>query len=232
MATPTVSNALLARLSGPGRQRLLARAVPVELRLGAILGEASQATRHVYFPGPGFFSVMTAGRDVPILEVGLVGREGMVGAHLALGVAVTPLRILVQGPGFALRVAAGEFQRALAEDQALHALTDRYLYVQLAQLATAAACAGRHTVGMRLARWLLMSHDRTGGDHFPLTQQFASYMLGVRRVGVTLAAADLQRRDLIHYRRGEVTILDRTGLRAAACRCYAHDRQVYRQVMG
>jgi hypothetical protein len=232
MATSVVTNTLLARLSGAGRQQLLARAVPVELVLGAILSEASQPTRYAYFPGPGFLSVMTAGRDLPILEVGLVGREGIVGAHLALGVTVTPLRILVQGRGFAMRVAAADFQRALARDPILHALVDRYLYVQLAQAATAAACAGRHTLRMRLARWLLMSQDRSGSDHFPLTQQFASYMLGVRRVGVTLAAADLQRRNLIHYRRGEVTILDRTGLRAAACRCYAHDRQVYRQVMG
>lgn len=232
MTTRTAANALLGRLSGEGRQRLLAGAESVELRLGTILTEASQVTRHVYFPGTGFVSVMTAGRDVPVLEVGLVGREGLVGTHLALGVAVAPLRILVQGPGFALRVTAPAFQRGLAADLALRSLVHRYLYVQLAQLATAAACAGRHTVGMRLARWLLMSQDRSGSDHFPLTQQFASYMLGVRRVGVTLAAADLQRRNLIHYRRGAVTILDRTGLRAAACRCYARDRHVYRQVMG
>jgi hypothetical protein len=109
---------------------------------------------------------------------------------------------------------------------------DRYLYVRMAQLAVSAACLRFHLIGARLARWLLMSHDRAGVDQFRVTHEFLAYMLGVRRVGITMAAGDLQRRGLISYHRGDLTVLDRAGLEAATCSCYATDQQVYAQVLG
>jgi len=161
----------------------------------------------------------------------MVGREGMLGAELALGVRAKPLLALVQGAGTAQRIAAGPFRRALASSAPLLAELHRYLYVRMAQLTTSAACTRFHEVGPRLARWLLMSHDRADGDRFHLTHQFMAYMLGVRRVGITRAAGELQRRGFIRYHRGELTVLDRGGLEAAACRCYAADRIDHERVL-
>lgn len=231
MTATFAPNALLTKLSVASRQRLLSDATAVDLRLGAVLVESGARTRSVLFPLSGFLSLVTAGRGLPTLEVGLIGREGVLGAHLSLGVDTAPLRVLVQDAGTAMRVTAAHFRTALVGDPELGTLVARYLYVQLRQLATAAACAGKHPVVERLARWLLMSHDRAAADEFVLTQQFAGYMLGVRRVSVTVAAAELQRRGLLRYSRGRVTVIDRAGLRAAACGCYASDLAVYRRVM-
>jgi CRP-like cAMP-binding protein len=162
----------------------------------------------------------------------MVGREGMLGAHLALGVDAIPLHALVQGGGTARRIATTAFRRELAVGTALQRALNRYLYVQMAQLATSAGCTRFHSVGPRLARWLLMSQDRAHSDSFHLTHEFLAFMLGVRRVGITGAACDLQRRGLIGYHRGEITVLDRAGLEAAACGCYAADRRAYDRMLG
>ena len=157
----------------------------------------------------------------------MVGREGMVGAQLALGVAVTPLRALVQGEGTARRVSAAAFRREVARSTTLQAGLNRYLYVLMTQLAASAACLRFHLISPRLARWLLMSHDHAQADKFRVTHEFLAYMLGVRRVGVTQAAGALQDSGLIRYHRGELTVLNRKGLEAAACSCYAADRKAY-----
>ena len=162
----------------------------------------------------------------------MVGREGMLGAQLALGVATAPLRALVQGAGTAWRIGAGAFRRELARSPALQRSLDRYLYVLMAQLAASAACLRFHLIGPRLARWLLMSQDRAQADSFRVTHEFLAYMLGVRRVGITAAAGGLQRSGLIDYHRGELTVLDRAGLEAAACDCYAADCKAYAATMG
>ncbi len=220
-------NHLIELLPRADRVRLLALCEPIHLVLSEVLCEPGKPTRHVYFPTEGFISLVTLVLSHPGLEVGMVGREGMVGAQLALGVATSPLRALVQGSGAALRVGTKAFRAELARSTALQRSMNRYLYVLMAQLATSAACLRFHMIGPRLARWLLMTHDRAHAETFHVTQEFLAYMLGVRRVGITAAAGALQRSGLIEYTRGEITVLDRSGLEAAACSCYASDRQNY-----
>jgi CRP-like cAMP-binding protein len=212
--------------------RLLALGEPVQLELGTVLCEPGEPTRHVYFPSDCFISLVSAIEGEPGLEVGMVGCEGMLGAQLGLGVSAIPLHALVQGAGIAQRIDAAPFRRELVCSPALQRMLNRYLYVLMAQLATSAACTRFHRVGPRLARWLLMTQDRARSDSFHLTHEFLAHMLGVRRVGITHAASELQRRELIRYHRGEITVLDRAGLEASACGCYAADQHAYVQMLG
>lgn len=228
----TNQNRLIELLPRKDRLQLLAVCEPVQLILGSVLCEPGSATRHVYFPVDSFISLLTQVDGKPALEVGMVGREGMLGAELALGVATTPLHALVQGEGAAWRIGGVAFRRELAGSVALQRGMQRYLYVLMSQLASSAACLRFHLIGPRLARWLLMSQDRAHSDRFRVTHEFLAYMLGVRRVGITAAAGHLQRSGLIEYRRGHLTVLDRTGLEAAACSCYATDRKVYARLLG
>jgi CRP-like cAMP-binding protein len=161
----------------------------------------------------------------------MVGREGMVGAELALGVLRSPLHAVVQGPGKSWRVPSAAFRGELARSPALRVLLNRYIYVLMVQLGTSAACLRFHLIGPRLARWLLLMQDRSHSDHFHVTHEFLAYMLGVRRVGITSAAGRLQRDGLIEYRRGELIVLSRRGLEAAACGCYTADERTYSRVM-
>jgi CRP-like cAMP-binding protein len=223
----SVENHLIERLPCAERARLLALCERVDLVLADVIFEPGQSTRHVWFPIDGFVSLITLIDGSPGLEVGMVGREGMLGAHLALGVTTAPLRALVQGPGTAWRIGAVAFRAELARSKPLRRGLNRYLYVLMAQLAAATACLRFHQIGPRLARWLLMSQDRAHADRFHVTHEFLAYMLGVRRVGVTAAAGALQRSGLIEYHRGELEVLDRAGLEAAACGCYAADRRSY-----
>ena len=224
-------NDLIARLSGAERRRLLAGATSVELVLKDVLCEVGDVTRYVYFPTDGYISLVTRIDGDPGLEVGMVGREGLLGAQLVLGVSAAPLHALVQGPGAAWRIGAAPFRHALERSKTLDGILRRYVAVLMGQLATSAACTRFHKVGPRLARWLLMSQDRAHSPTFHLTQEFLAYMLGVRRVGVTAAAGDLQHADLIRYHRGLITVLNRRGLEGAACACYAADRRMYAQLL-
>jgi CRP-like cAMP-binding protein len=138
---------------------------------------------------------------------------------------------VVQGAGTALRIAAKSFLSELEQSEALQRGIDRYLYVLMTQLARSAGCLRFHQIGPRLARWLLMTQDRAHTRHFHVTHEFLAYMLGVRRVGITDAAGNLQRSGLIEYHRGELTVLDRPGLEAAACGCYAADQKAYAVLM-
>ena len=218
---PPAVNRLLGSLPRQARQRMLERCEPVDLVFGTILSEPGEHIRHVYFPTSSFISLIAALEDQASLEVGLIGNEGMHGVSLALGVDTSPMRALVQGSGSALRMPAAVFRGELEHAPALRRNLDRYIYVLLAQLAQTAACTCFHVLEARLARWLLMTHDRAHADHFYLTHALLSDMLGVRRSGVTRAAGELQRRKLIHYSRGDVTVLDRKGLEKASCECYA-----------
>jgi CRP-like cAMP-binding protein len=227
----TVENRLIARLPRKDRLALLAACEPVELKLSEVLCEPGTLTRHVYFPTGAFISLVALADGHPRLEVGMVGNEGMLGAHLVLGVSNAPLHGVVQGPGSAWRMEPRAFMRQMRSSAALRRILDRYIYVLMAQLAGSASCLRYHLITPRLARWLLMSHDRAHDDHFHVTHEFLSYMLGVRRVGITMAAGSLQRAGLIGYQRGDITVLDRAGLEATACSCYATDRQVYADII-
>jgi CRP-like cAMP-binding protein len=227
-----VRNRLLAALPAAERRRLLANQAPIDLVLSETLLEPGERIRHVYFPIEGFVSLITPGDGDAQLEVGLVGNEGVVGLSLLLGVNVAPLHALVQGGGSAWRLDAALFQHRLKSSPQLRRLLNLYLYVELAQLAQTAACTRFHVVEARLARWLLMTRDRSHSSEFRITQEFLARMLGVRRVGVTRAAGALKRHKLIRYVRGFLEISDGAGLEAAACRCYAADKATYERVLG
>jgi CRP-like cAMP-binding protein len=166
------------------------------------------------------------------IEVGLIGKEGMLGIPLVLGVDVSQVHAVVQGAGRALRMEARGFQRELGRCEALRGAVNRYLFVHMSQLAQAAGCTRFHLVEARLARWLLMTQDRARADDFHVTQELLAELLGVRRVGITKAASSLQKRGLIHYNRGHITVLDRRGLKAASCGCYNADRESYQRILG
>ncbi|MFC5473821.1 Crp/Fnr family transcriptional regulator [Paraherbaspirillum soli] len=227
----TIENHLIELLPRKDRLHLLAVCEPVKLELAEVLCEPGTPTRYVYFPIDGFISLVARIDGSPGVEVGMVGREGMLGAQLVLGVVTAPLHALVQGPGSAWRIGTATFRSELACSAALQRGLNRYLYVLMAQMATSAVCLRSHLIGPRLARWLLMSQDRAHSDSFRMTHEFLSYMLGVRRVGITTAASALQRSGLIEYRRGDLRVLDRSGLEAAACDCYAVDRRAYAELL-
>jgi CRP-like cAMP-binding protein len=219
-AMEAIPNRLLAALPRAAYRHVLAEAAPVTLRFGDVLYEPGSIIRNVYFPSSCLVSLLTLVEGNRALEIGLVGREGMVGIPLALGVAVSAVRALVQGGGPALRMSKASFVRALRESPPLRRGVHGYVETLLAQIGQTAACNQFHAVEPRLARWLLMTRDRLGSGEFRMTQQFLSSMLGVRREGVSRAAAGFQQRHLIEYRRGQIKILDHRRLEAAACTCY------------
>ncbi len=231
-AQSTTGNQLLAGLSAPLRGRLIARLEPVDLRSEEILCKPGLRMRHVYFPTRSFISVILPLDGHPGLEVGLVGNEGMLGISIMLGIGAAPTLALVQGAGAALRMEASAFLNEIKRSPPLHSLLNRYLYVTLTQLAQNAACTRFHLVEARLARWLLMTRDRAHGNEFHITHAFLSYMLGVRRAGITGAALALQKRNLIRYSRGVLTVIDGSGLEAVACSCYATLKKDYTRVLG
>lgn len=221
--SPTMpeANRLLDALPGRTRKAVMQSCEKFELVAGEVLCERGDAYRHVYFPLNGFLSLVALTTGHPPLEMRLIGNEGMFGSTLVLGVKRVPLRVVVQGSGTALRMSAAQFSHALLDHAALSRIVQRYLYVILEQLTQSAACNRFHEVEERLARRLLLSHDRAHANHFHLTHQYLAEMLGVLRSAVTIAAGALQQRGLIHYSRGEITILDRKGLENSACECYA-----------
>ena len=226
------TNRLIDLLPRSARHSLLAACSPVELVLAEALCDPGEPTRYVYFPTSGYISLVAFIEGSPGLEVGMVGTEGLLGAQLVLGNGPSPLRAVVQGEGTALRIGARPFRAQLALGGALPAVLGRYVQVLMSQLCTSAACLRFHQIGPRLARWLLMSQDRTGTASFRVTHEFLAYMLGVRRAGITGAAFRMQRDRLISYQRGDVTVLDRAGLEAAACGCYAANRRHYAESLG
>jgi CRP-like cAMP-binding protein len=228
-AAPVV-NRLIDGLPHKLRNRILKRCEPVELKFGTILCEPDRRLRHVYFPLTGFISLVATVAGHPSLEMGLIGNEGMLGTTMILGVNSAHLQGIVQGSGTALRLSANQLQRELEQSLALRRTLKRYLFVMLAQLAQTAACTRFHEISARLARWLLLTHDRAHADHFHLTHQYLADMLGVQRSAVTIAAGSLQRRKLIRYSRGDIRILNRRGLEAESCECYQAVVDDYRRL--
>jgi CRP-like cAMP-binding protein len=215
-----IPNSLLAALPRTSYKKLLSGLVPVTLSFGDVLYEPGQPIRDVYFPGRCLVSLLTVVKGHRALEVGMVGREGMVGVPLALGISVSPVRALVQGAGPALKMKAARFLSELRGSPPLQGAVNGYVYAMMGQISQTAACNRFHMVEARLSRWLLMTRDRMRSGQFRMTHAFLGHMLGVRRVGVTEAASALQRKKLIEYGRGDITILSDRGLEAAACSCY------------
>lgn len=226
-----IANRLIASLPRKDRDRFIGRCDRVDLEVAQVLSQPGARIREVYFPAGSVISLMTPAGEKSSLEVGLLGSEGMLGSSLMLGVAVWPLQAMVQGSGPALRMGAAQFGRELEQSAPLKRQLRRYVYVLMDQLAQVALCTRFHVVEARLARWLLMTQDRAHSSEFHVTHELLASILGVRRVGVTRAAGSLQKSGLIGYARGNVAILDRDGLEAASCGCYAADKATYARVM-
>jgi len=230
-ARQQAGNELLDRLPARQRVHVLESCETIDVEFGQVLCEPGQTLAHVYFPLTSFISLMIGVERHPLLEMGLIGSEGMLGGTLILGVRKAPLKAVVQGPGLMLRMRVGAFIDALAEDEALRPLLGRYQFVQLKQLAQTVACTRFHEVNARLARWLLLTHDRAHADHFHLTHQYLADMLGVQRSAVTIAAGVLQQQDMIQYSRGEISVTNRKGLEALSCECYAIESADYQRLI-
>jgi CRP-like cAMP-binding protein len=212
------ANRILAALPAKAYARM--KLERVSLKLGEVLCEPGLAASHVYFPNDSLVSLIAIAEGGKGLEVGMVGHSGLFGVSLALGLRKSPARGLVQGEGTAMRMSARAFAAELVRNPALQTQAMRYAGLSMATAMQVAACNNAHVVEERCARWLLMTSDNLATNAFFLTQDFLAQMLGVRRTGVSEAAAGLQRRGLVSYRRGKMTILNRAGLVAASCGCY------------
>jgi CRP-like cAMP-binding protein len=227
-----ITNRLLDRLSPKDRARVIGACEMVELAFAQVLDRPGESIRHVYFPISAFVSLLASLGGKRNLEVALAGSEGIYGVPVAFGVGISPVHAMVQGGGTAWRISASAFERLLARVPALRQAVGRYAHVVMSQLIQTAGCNRFHVVEQRLARWLLMTADRAHTSTFRITHEFLAYMLGVRRVGITEAASALQRRKLIAYKRGVMTVLDRRGLERAACSCYRSDIATYERALG
>lgn len=226
-----IPNSLLAALPRKTYEQLRSGLSPVTLVFGEVLYQAGDIIRDVYFPSECLVSLLTPVDGHLALEVGMVGREGIVGVPVALGIATSSVRALVQGAGPAQKMSAARFRKELNGMPALRNELNLYVHTLMAQISQTAACNRFHVVEARLARWLLMTRDRVRSGKFRMTHEFLSHMLGVRRVGVTEAATALQNKHLIEYSRGDITILDDAGLEAASCSCYTVVRDMHDGVL-
>jgi CRP-like cAMP-binding protein len=218
--SPRIANRLLAALPKKDFEALERHFEEVPLIFEEILYQPRVLISDVYFPNSGIVSLLGAANGRATLEVGLVGKEGLLGLAVFMGVNSSQNRAVVQGAGSAMKMKATAFRKECNNGGALPRILQRYSHSLMTQITQSAVCNQFHSVDARLARWLLMTHDRMGEDEFALTQEFLSNMLGVRREGVSRAAGDLQKRKLIRYSRGDVRILDRPGLEATSCGCY------------
>lgn len=221
------SNSLIEALPSRQRSRFVAQCQTVPILFGERLVEKDARIRHVYFPLTGFVSLVIVVDGHKPLELNIVGSEGMLGDELVLGTGVAPYTSTVQGSGTALRLSASAFGEQLDSIPALRIICNRYFQVLVKQLAQSIACNCFHEVSQRLARWILMTHDRAGGSDLQLTHAFLAAMLGVRRSAVTIAAGHLQEQQLISYSRGRIHVISRDGLEEVSCGCYAASVKAY-----
>jgi CRP-like cAMP-binding protein len=192
----------------------------VRLKLHQVLHEAGETLKSSYFCDSGMFSVLNVMPDGKSVEVGLIGKEGFSGTPLIAGFRTSHTRTVVQAEATAFRMDADALRAVLPKCPTLQRQLTRYAQLLAAQVTQTAACNRLHEVNERLGRWLLMTQDRVGSEHLPLTQEFLAQMLGTRRSSVTVAAGTLQKAGLIGYTRGNVTIHDRRKLEETACDCY------------
>lgn len=225
-------NRLLALLPREERQSLLAAGEQIELRAGSALCKPGERIRDIYFPVSCTISLVSHIDAHDKLGVGLAGNEGMFGIPLILGLEVSSLCALVQGSGSAWKIGTAEFMLRYEQSPMLQQILKRYVYTLMNQLTQTAVCNRFHMTEARLARWLLMTDDRTYSAGFHVTQAFLAYMLGVRRVGISKAAGALQKQKLISYSRGDIAIIDRPGLERIACSCYQADKDAFDRILG
>ena len=214
-------NRLLAALTSADHSLLAPHLKELSLELGLLLQEAGEPVEHIYFPHQGMISLLAVMSDGQGIETATVGSEGVVGAMSGFGARLGFTRAVVQAPLVASRISSLQFQAALQKSETLRNLMASYSETLLAQVQQTAACNALHAMESRLARWLLQTRDRIDTDVLPLTQDFLSQMLGVRRTTVTLVARQLEQAGLIQNRRGRIVIIDREGLKDVACECYA-----------
>lgn len=220
---PMFRNRLLQRLPIDELRRLRPYLARVRLSSGDVLHQAGNSVEQAYFVEQGYVSMVAEAGGAGRVEVGLIGRESVVGSSVLLAAdPASSLQAVVQMPGTAYCIRADILHASLEHAPALRQAMRQALEVLVAQLAQIAACNSRHTLPERLARWLLMAHDRMDGDELPLTQELLAVMLAVRRPGVTIAISTLQAAGLLRHSRGRIAICDRPGLETAACACYAH----------
>ncbi|HEX8130655.1 MAG TPA: Crp/Fnr family transcriptional regulator [Pyrinomonadaceae bacterium] len=231
-APPKTSNRILSELPPEEYERLSPYLDPVRLSVGDILYYPHDPVTHVYFPNRGTLSIVSTFAAGGGVEVGVVGNEGVFGVNVVLGSVTTPLEALVQLPGDGLRIPADVIKKEFKADGLLQDLLLRYTQAFIIQIAQTAACNRSHPVGGRLARWLLMSHDRAMSDELQLRQDFISLMLGTRRPGINEAAGELQDAGAIRYNRGHVQIVDREQLEARSCECYAIVKNEFDRLLG
>jgi CRP-like cAMP-binding protein len=224
LGTPTWSggNRIFAALSPNELAFLRPNLVSVTVASGHVLYQQGARMDAVYFPETAVASLISRMSNDAVVEVGTIGNDGVVGLGLALGANTSVAEVLIQIPGEVQQMAALAFTAALEELPHFRAIVARSTHAFMTQVSQTAACNRLHGIEQRCARWLLLTHDRVGGaDSFPLTHQFLAFMLGVRRAGVTEALGGLTVAALITSTQGRVTILDRAGLEAASCECYA-----------
>lgn len=231
MEQTSVANHLLRMLSPEAFDVLAGVLTPMPLPFRKILHAPDSPISTVYFVESGMVSFVTPLVDGHALEVGVAGREAMIGVPIALGVEAAATEAMVQIEGSALSMPSAAMKSALAAEPTLLPVLLRYSHAFNTQVSQTAACNGAHRIEERLARWLLTTHDRVDGDDIPLTHELLSIMLGVRRSGVSVTAQTLQRAGLIRYAKGQITILDRHGLEAAACECHAVVLRRYRDLL-
>jgi CRP-like cAMP-binding protein len=214
-------NKVLAALHPAERERLLPHLQLVPMPLGKIVYESGDTLRHVYFPTDSIVSLLYVMRDGASAEISVVGNEGLVGVALFMGGETTPSRAIVQSAGSAFRLIAKQLKLEFNRHGQLQLLLLRYTQALITQMAQTAVCNRHHSVDQQLCRWLLLSLDRLPSNQLTMTQELISNMLGVRREGVTAAAAKLQKLGVIRYSRGRITVMDRPKLEALCCECYA-----------
>lgn len=224
---PRPANKILSALPHEEFERLLPNLHEVNLKLGEIVYQPEEPIESVYFVNRGIVSWLATLEDGNTVEAGVIGSEGLAGVSVLLGAQSTPNQALIQAEVSALRIASPDLTAEFRRNGELNRMILRFVHSMFTQVAQTAACNRLHTLDQRLARWLLMSHDRTEGDAFAMTQDFLSRMLGVRRAGVSVAANSLKQKGLIDYRRGDIHILNREGLEAVSCECYEIVTQEY-----
>jgi CRP-like cAMP-binding protein len=214
-------NRLLAALPPAERRRIYPHLQLVPMPLGKVMYEPDQLLRHVYFPTDSIVSLLYVMKDGASAEISMVGNEGLVGVALFMGGETTSSRAIVQSSGSAYRLIGRRLKDEFNRHGPTQLLLLRYTQALLTQMAQTAVCNRHHSVDQQLCRWLLLSLDRLPSNRLIMTQELMANMLGVRREGVTAAAAKLQKLGVIGYRRSQITILNRPMLEALCCECYA-----------